>query len=467
MSNNGNIKKAILMAGKTALKYGAAALKIGMAKLAAIMLVAATALVLILGMFVAAYILVFEYPRIAVQENMAIASPYFEDDAERLQELVAKYETVSSRWAEGLEAFERLQAEEHRVPTAMFLALDQVLGDPVVSTESEWASNPEKIYNSLKPEFFWKDSQITATVTYEYTKIEELDDPELGPIEVTVTHTAEDSIVLPVRLLKKVNSFEGLYLFEYKPAATEYQGDNERYIAAGLTDKLKRYYNSYNVLEVMIQEETLESKRIEGPYFESLKDLVFGHELSQEDFESILYLAMAYDPSYERKAFDMNLDLLIGDLFDVGYAYTGPKGDVVWPSLFYQITSGFGSRLHPISKIRHFHGGVDISGPGINRTPVYSVMNGEVIFAGVSGSLSRGYGRLIIISHGDLGSGNTTTHYAHLSSIHVRRGDEVKAGDIIGTVGSTGSSTGPHLHFEYRVNNAQKNPFLLIGGLAD
>lgn len=112
------------------------------------------------------------------------------------------------------------------------------------------------------------------------------------------------------------------------------------------------------------------------------------------------------------------------------------------------ITSGYGSRVHPIYKIRHFHTGVDISAP--HGSPIYAAGDGQVVHAARWG----GYGNCVIIDHG----GGVSTVYGHCSSIRVRSGQRVKRGQAIAGVGSTGVATGPHLHFEVRRNGRPGSP---------
>lgn len=109
------------------------------------------------------------------------------------------------------------------------------------------------------------------------------------------------------------------------------------------------------------------------------------------------------------------------------------------------ITSRFGS----VESVRdHTHKGMDIAAP--NGTSIKAAAPGTVIQSGYYG----GYGNLIIIDHGN----GVTTYYGHCSKLYVSVGQKVEAGDIIGTVGSTGNSTGNHLHFEIRLNGKQVNP---------
>jgi murein DD-endopeptidase MepM/ murein hydrolase activator NlpD len=105
------------------------------------------------------------------------------------------------------------------------------------------------------------------------------------------------------------------------------------------------------------------------------------------------------------------------------------------------ISSVFGWRMHPIHQTWRFHSGTDIAAP--MGTPVLATQAGRVAVAGSLG----GYGLTVILRHGD---GNLESRYAHLAQIAVRSGEWIEQGEVIGLVGSTGTSTGPHLHFEVR-----------------
>ena len=120
------------------------------------------------------------------------------------------------------------------------------------------------------------------------------------------------------------------------------------------------------------------------------------------------------------------------------------------------ITSPFGYRIHPIFKSRIFHSGIDIGGP--NGGAIKASNDGRVIFAGWYG----GYGQVVILDHGVVRGQPITTLYAHMSSISVSKGQQVKRGQTVGREGSTGYSTGPHCHFEVRVNGQPRNPLNYI-----
>jgi murein DD-endopeptidase MepM/ murein hydrolase activator NlpD len=121
------------------------------------------------------------------------------------------------------------------------------------------------------------------------------------------------------------------------------------------------------------------------------------------------------------------------------------------PMEFSRVSSGFKMRFHPILQKWRAHLGVDYAAP--IGTPVRSVGNGTVEFAGIQG----GFGKVVIIRHDK----TNTTLYAHLSKISVRKGQKISQGQNIGAVGMTGWTTGPHLHFEFRVNGQHRDPLTL------
>ena len=114
-----------------------------------------------------------------------------------------------------------------------------------------------------------------------------------------------------------------------------------------------------------------------------------------------------------------------------------------------RLASGFGYRTHPIYKIQHLHTGLDFSAP--SGTEIYATGNGVVITAD---SEARGYGNHVVIDHGY----GYQTLYAHMTNFAVRPRQKVKRGDVIGYVGSTGTSTAPHVHYEVMKNGQKINP---------
>jgi murein DD-endopeptidase MepM/ murein hydrolase activator NlpD len=118
-----------------------------------------------------------------------------------------------------------------------------------------------------------------------------------------------------------------------------------------------------------------------------------------------------------------------------------------------RVTSGYGLRTNPITGNSEFHEGVDIAAPA--GTAINAASSGTVIFSGTLG----GFGNTVVLEHADGGR----TLYAHASQLLVRPGEAVQAGQTIGRVGTTGRSTGPHLHFETLVSGQSVDPRSLVG----
>jgi len=135
--------------------------------------------------------------------------------------------------------------------------------------------------------------------------------------------------------------------------------------------------------------------------------------------------------------------------------YSG--GKVAWPLPGYTtISSPYGSRINPINRGREFHTGIDIPAP--TGVQIHAAGGGTVIAAGYN--VVHGYGYSILIDHGN----GLATFYGHCSKLFVKSGSTVKKGQVIGNVGSTGYSTGSHLHFEVHVDGSAKNPINYLTG---
>jgi len=154
----------------------------------------------------------------------------------------------------------------------------------------------------------------------------------------------------------------------------------------------------------------------------------------------------------------------VEDVLSIANSYAAPAQQPILSSssggrLLYplqqkgKVTSSFGTRVHPIKGVRKPHTGTDIAAP--SGTPVLAADGGIVVRAGWAG----GYGKLVEIHHGN----GLSTRYAHLSQISVRLGQKVEPGTVVGRVGSTGQSTGDHLHFEVRENGMARDPMAYLG----
>lgn len=128
--------------------------------------------------------------------------------------------------------------------------------------------------------------------------------------------------------------------------------------------------------------------------------------------------------------------------------FSFPLSTFVYPITGPRLSSKFGVRRHPVIQTIRHHSGVDLAAP--EGSSIRAIATGTVVFADPYG----GYGRLVVIQH----AGGITSHYGHCSTIKVKPGQKVKAGQLIALVGSTGITTGPHLHFELRQNGVALNP---------
>ena len=153
--------------------------------------------------------------------------------------------------------------------------------------------------------------------------------------------------------------------------------------------------------------------------------------------------------AYKKEQAEIEAQIQASTNYNVNIQYTG--GEMLWPvaASGTVITSNFGMREHPIQGIVKQHTGLDIAGAPTG-TPIVAALDGVVTYAGWLG----GYGNCVMINHGN----GVVTLYGHGNKVVTTVGKQVKQGEIIMEVGSTGNSTGPHCHFEVRINGQYTNP---------
>lgn len=211
---------------------------------------------------------------------------------------------------------------------------------------------------------------------------------------------------------------------------------------------------SYRKRLIDTKEEVLEVKKKEEKQIKELETLLVQAEMSKNEVEEIYNKKkdiLSATTANKDALILMENQLQVKELeltrmlqeFDYGNA---PTGKLYWP-VNGKISSGFGYRTS-ISGTKRFHSGLDLYAP-IN-TPIYACESGEVLKAEYHG----GYGYSILIYHG----GGIATFYAHLSGFAVSVGQHVSRGQLIGYVGTTGYTTGPHLHLEVRINGTAQDP---------
>jgi len=164
-------------------------------------------------------------------------------------------------------------------------------------------------------------------------------------------------------------------------------------------------------------------------------------ELSSEESE-----LLAAIKKIEEEEQALQRQIIAGSSHSSSSVYKG--GRLGYPTPTTTVSSPYGYRIHPIYGTRKLHAGIDF--PVASGTPIYAAADGTVIMASWYG----GYGNCVIIDHG----GGMTTLYAHNTSLTVSNGQRVSRGDHIANAGSTGNSTGPHCHFEVRINGSTTDP---------
>lgn len=195
-------------------------------------------------------------------------------------------------------------------------------------------------------------------------------------------------------------------------------------------------------------------------------DIDFRRDLRKGDRFSVVYESLELDGEPVRTGRVLSAEFINGGktLQSVWFQEPGSKGGyysldgqskrrayLASPLEFSRVSSGYGMRFHPVRGLLAAHTGIDFAAP--TGTPVRAVGDGVVDFAGWRG----GYGNYIVVTHRN----GQATAYGHLSRIHVKKSQRVEQGMHIGAVGSTGVSTGPHLHFEFIENGAFRDPAII------
>lgn len=219
-----------------------------------------------------------------------------------------------------------------------------------------------------------------------------------------------------------------------------------------LMDKLKEDRLRIEQAKTELEADKAEQSEIRAELDGRQAELVDQRADAQKLIDELAAEQKAYQAAYdEATAAEQELQKQIAKIMEEqkkkNATYVG--GTYTWPLPGYStISSGFGSRKHPVLKVTKYHTGIDLPAP--TGTKIIAANKGTVITAGYN----SGYGNYVVIDHG----GGQATLYGHMSKILVSVNQQVTKGQTVGQVGSTGLSTGPHLHFEIIINGTQVNP---------
>jgi hypothetical protein len=332
-----------------------------------------------------------------------------------LSESKADNKRIDGIWDMSNIPSEKDQVDPHRVSWSLLAALDKVLGDPVVHGDSGLESkgrgrkpNPDKHFKELSPELNWQ----TFTLYHYETWTEE---EKIG--DEVRKKTYKNEYKKNIRLLTSAKCYDADYHYSWDENVVEQKTANGS--KKTITPKLNNVTRS-------------------GPYYGKLKAILQDAGLNSDmDLELVLRFAENIDPMFQIDHMLFGTPVEINLDTEGGLDFSGSKFPVNPCSG--RVTSSFGTRKHPITGVVKMHTGIDIGAP--HGSPVVAVKDGYIVYRGDMGA----YGNAILIEHGDC-----RTLYAHLSRFNVKSGDKVHAGQRIGEVGTTGMSTGPHLHFEVR-----------------
>jgi|GEM_PF-3581311 len=376
-----------------------------------------------------AWTVIFEMPKEAIRdsfsftkEDRAAAFEYGQDgvDPDRLEQ----YAQEAARWKEGLSPEQLAQVEPYVLDASWLAAVDRTLGDPAlvgIRDAKELKLEPEQTFELLRPKFEWRTFDKTVTrQTCEQIVEKDRNGKETIRYEIRTSTFTEPQI-----LLIRATTIQGTFEHRYREEAAE---STETSPCGELTTRTT-YWTLAGITAVESNWEPL--RRV-------LRDQGITEERDQE-FLLDYWLSFLHDPDGAEHE-------------PLPEGWTPVEGDLLWPARG-RVSSRFGGRIDPIRGGWKMHNGVDIAAP--IGTDVWAAADGEVVYAGWMGTA----GIVVVLRHEGL-----ETRYYHLSVVTVTKGQAVRRGELIGRVGSTGASTGPHLHFETRVGGEPVDPLIFFGG---
>jgi len=357
--------------------------------------------------------------------------------SEGIRDARDRREAAADREAAAAEALELIEAEDIQVAEALG-ALDDYVG----IQEAKIAAARQAI------------EAAEAEATLRWVEAEAVAD-EVAELRVQIQRLAVDVYVRGIRpgtLLESDDLTTGVRKAAILDAVTGDRGD--------LVDRLRALESDREDIarsadDAIIDAET-QQRELEAALV-ILDQRILAKEAVQDELQNRITAYEEEIREFEREQYRMAV--LIDNLIAEELRASAPQLTVQSASGFIMpieghVGSGFGPRIHPIFGTLRQHNGVDIG--CVTDQPIWAAKAGTVIFAG----WRNGYGNVVLIEH----DGGVVTVYAHQNQILVSSGHSVDRGELIGKCGSTGWSTGPHLHFEVRVGGEAKDPLLVLPG---
>lgn len=318
-------------------------------------------------------------------------------------------------------------------------SLDRELNSITASLETLKGQKAQKELEIAETEAELEAAKIVEADQYESMKLRIKFMYENGNesyLDLILTSDSIAALLNRAEYISKITEYDREMLIKYQEIkasveATEALLKQEHLQLEGL---VAQTVDEQSAMEALISAKATELVRYEN-------DIIMSEELEKEMEEELQALDKELKELEKRLAREQTKVIYDG-------------GQFKWPVPgHYNVTSNFGWRTHPIFNIQRLHNGIDVGAP--SGTPTIAAYGGEVVVA----TYQAAAGNYIMINHGS----NLYTVYMHLSKFNVKVGQSVKQGDTIGFVGSTGNSTGPHLHFSVRLNGEYVNSGPYVG----